>query len=51
MTKTINEQIKNYGGIILFYIFIIICVIIVNARFEQLNEVSTIQNNILAVNE
>ncbi len=41
---------KKYGGVTLFYMFIILCIILVNARFETLNDMESV-NQIVAINE
>ncbi len=43
-----EKIVKECGGIILFYLFIILCVIIVNARFDHLNDESVIEKNTIA---
>lgn len=32
-----KKIIVNYGGIILFYLFLILCIVLLNARFSYLN--------------
>ncbi len=43
-----EKLVKEYGGIVLFYLFIIICVIVVNARFNYLNDSLDIETSTIA---
>ncbi len=45
-----EKMIKEYTGVILFYIFILICVLLVNARFEDLNSVKNMDTDLYAYN-
>ncbi len=44
-----QNVVRKYGGLVLFYLFIILCVVIVNARFEYLNSEDI--NEILVIND
>ena len=47
-----KKTLKNYGGLILFYSVLIIGVMLLDMRFEYLNNLrnSSINNNIMAMN-
>lgn len=48
-----KKTLTNIGGLVLFYLVIIIGILLLNMRFEHLNnsEKSEINNNYIAMNE
>ncbi len=46
-----KKFLEKNGGLILFYLFIILCVVMVNFRFEYLNNSNeVVQKNVYALN-
>ncbi len=43
-----EKSVKDYGGLILFCLFIVLSVLIVNERFEYLNKINN-SNNLYAL--
>ncbi len=41
----------NYGGILIFYLTIILCVVLINARFGYLNQNNNSNSTIYAFND
>lgn len=39
---------QKYGGVILFYGIILICIVLINGRFQYLNEQNKVQDNVIA---